>query len=116
MQIINNNTLFNLPWNDIGYHFGIEKVNGQYEILIGRPITEYGAQCKGMNNKSLGICFVGNYDLEEPPEEMLQVAATRLIKPLLEISGLKPEYIKGHGDYANKNCPGEKFDIYSIKC
>ena len=112
---IRDGKLFQLPWSDIAYHFGIEKVNGHYEILIGRSILVHGGHCKGMNRNSLGICFIGNYDEVEPPEEMLQFAAERLINPLLKISGYSTDCIAGHRKYAKKTCPGKKFDLNQLK-
>ncbi|HEC87936.1 MAG TPA: N-acetylmuramoyl-L-alanine amidase [Thermoplasmata archaeon] len=108
---------FELPWRDIGYHFGVEKIKGQYEVLLGRPITEYGAHCKGhgMNKKALGVCFIGDYDKYKPSREMLQFTAKRLIIPLLKISGLEIECIKGHRDFADTNCPGRNFNLEDFK-
>ncbi|MGB3478367.1 MAG: peptidoglycan recognition family protein [bacterium] len=108
---IKNGKLFQVPWSDIAYHFGVEKVGGHYEILIGGSILEHGAHCKGMNRSSLGICFVGNYDKVEPPEEMLGFAAERLIVPLLKISGYSTDCIVGHRKYAKKSCPGKRFNL-----
>lgn len=96
-------------WADIGYHFGVEKVHDNYAVLVGRPITMPGAHCTGMNTHALGICFVGNYDEEAPPREMLEIAVRRLIGPLMMLFGIPSRAIIYHRDYAPKTCPGKKF-------
>ena len=97
-------------WNGIGYHFGIELVGNHYEILIGRLPTEIGAHCYGVNKSSLGICFVGNFDLEEPPLEQLNVGRG-LIRSLMEVFNISSEWVKGHCEYSQKSCPGKKFPL-----
>lgn len=96
-------------WLDIGYHFGIELVRDEYEVLVGRPLSMPGAHCKGMNTRAIGVCFVGNYDEIEPPEEMLRIAIHRLIGPLMVMLGIPSSNILYHRDYAVKTCPGTKF-------
>jgi len=61
-------------WTDIGYHHGIERVNGVLTSQVGRPEFIEGAHCKeaGMNRKSLGVCVVGNFDLAPPDLEILR--------------------------------------------
>jgi len=105
--------LIKRPWKDIGYHFGIELVGSYYEILMGRKLHIPGAHCnqKNMNQRSWGICFVGNYDIKEVPLEMWKKGLD-LVKWLLAISGLEKGKVKGHREFAKyKTCPGMKFDL-----
>ena len=102
---------------DIGYHFGIERVKKNYEILIGRMMNVYGAHCleEGMDHKSLGICFIGNYDLMEPSKEMWELGL-RLVGSLIQIFGIPVENVKGHSDYASyKSCPGKMFSVRKFR-
>jgi hypothetical protein len=61
-------------WNDIGYHAGVERINGVLTTQKGRDDTTVGAHCKemGMNSKSIGICVVGNFDIAPPDAEILK--------------------------------------------
>ena len=102
-----------LHWADIGYHFGIELVGDHYEVLVGRPMTEEGAHCKeyGMNRKSLGICFVGNFDIQEPPKEQWDLGV-KLVKSLMAVLAIPKGSLSGHREYAPyKSCPGKRFDM-----
>lgn len=44
----------------IGYHYVID-LDGKVEV--GRPLTMTGAHCKGWNDHSIGICYVGGLDI-----------------------------------------------------
>ncbi len=102
-----------LGWDDIGYHFGIELVNTHYEIITGRAMNKYGAHCKvgGMNNKSLGVCFVGNFDLMEPIEKQWE-AGLNLVRSLIEVFQIPKWKVQGRRDYATyKTCPGKLFNV-----
>lgn len=98
------------PWRDIGYHYGIELVDKAVEIVVGRMQDESGAHCIGMNDKSLGVCFVGNFDQAEPPREAWN-AGLRLVRSLCKVFGIPRENVMGHRDFAEKTCPGRKFDL-----
>jgi N-acetylmuramoyl-L-alanine amidase len=91
-------------------HFGIELVGNHYETLLGRLPNEVGAHCRGMNQHSIGICFVGNFDIEEPPDDQL-VVGRKLIRFLMEVFDIPNEYVKGHCDFSQKSCPGRLFPL-----
>lgn len=101
---------YTLGWRDIGYHFGIELVEMHYEILIGRMLNEQGAHTRGQNENSIGICFVGNYDLEFPFPEMWDLGL-RLVGSLCEVLKIPFRSVTGHRDHSSKSCPGENFDL-----
>ena len=96
-------------WNDIGYHYVIE-MDGT--IRTGRPEAVIGAHCKGHNQNSIGICYVGGVAADgKTPKDTRTVAQydamTRLLKQL------KQKYphatIHAHNEFANKACPS--FDV-----
>jgi hypothetical protein len=98
-------------WKNIGYHFGVELVNNQYEILVGRLLDEDGAHCKegGMNKVGIGICVVGNFDTQSVPPEQLNLLI-QLTQSLMSIFKIPKSNVKRHTDFAPyKSCPGNKF-------
>ena len=106
---IRNYHINTLHWSDIGYHFGIENLRGQTEILMGRLPNKIGAHTKGHNKNSIGICFVGNYDIEKVPGESW-VQGIKLVKYLIGIYNIKS--VVGHTELnPHKTCPGRMFDL-----
>jgi len=106
-----------MGWHDIGYHYGIELVGPYYEVLLGRMPTYYGAHCKqgGMNQRSLGICLVGNFD-EKPPPLAQWNKAVEFVHSLLEIYNISIDRIFAHNQYATyKTCPGKMFSLAEFK-
>jgi len=104
-----------LGWDDIGYNFGIELVGDHYEILIGRMPNVQGAHTKGMNHDSLGICMVGNFDIESPPKEQWDMGV-KLCEYLMHIYDIQPDNIYAHRDWASyKSCPGNMFSIMAFR-
>ena len=104
-----------LGWSDIGYHAGIEFARDAFECFYGRPVTRNGGHTRGHNNNTLGFCFVGDYDAEEPPAMMLKYAAERVIVPWMWQFDIDPDHIHPHRKFANKTCPGEKFNMDELK-
>jgi len=106
-----------LGWRDIGYHFGGELIGPDCEIIVGRMMTETGAHCPqgGMNKKSIGICFVGNFDISPPPQEQWTLGI-RLVRSLMDVFNIPVENVHGHRDFnPKKSCPGYRFDIEVFK-
>lgn len=108
-------------WKDVGYHYGIEKVGDHYEILKGRMDNEEGAHTLGFNDKSIGICLVGNYDHTPPNADQL-ATLKRLVTSLMEIYQIPRMCVYGHWEtYAlrkrqiEKTCPGSKFSMASFR-
>jgi hypothetical protein len=104
-------------FDDVGYHYGVETVNGAVTVQKGRPENVPGAHTKqqGMNRKSLGICVVGNYDLAPPPDAVLDRLANLCAIKCLEYN-LRPEDIESHHKYASyKTCPGSKFPMDKLR-
>jgi len=100
-----------LGWRDIGYNWIIEKVNGKAAVIKGRSESISGAHTKGMNDKSIGICVVGNYDKDNVPSD-LYAELVELIADIRSRHGDLP--LKKHSDYANKTCPGLNFPFEQL--
>ena len=108
-----------MKWSGIGYHAGVELVmSGQevnYEILMGRMWDKSGAHTRGHNTDSLGICFVGNYDIIPPPKRMLMVGA-KVIALWLRLFNLSIDDVYSHHNFnIYKTCPGTQFDMNYLK-
>lgn len=107
--------VFQKAWSDVGYPFLVERIKGMVHVIVGRPLTRYGAHCpqEYMNRKAIGVCYIGNYDADEPDTEMLEISIKRLIIPLMGIFKISCSNILGHRDIAGvkKSCPGRKFNL-----
>jgi hypothetical protein len=104
--------MVNRGWDAIGYHYILELVEYDYEIMIGRFEDEQGAHCpEGNNNReALGVCLVGNFEKYPVPPRQWQ-PALKLVRQLLTNHNLTPEDVYGHRDFKNTACPGRYFDM-----
>lgn len=93
-----------LGWESIGYHYFIEKDGA---LNAGRAETRHGAHTVGYNQKSIGICLAGNFDLTLPTEEQIKTL-TILIKDIRTRYEIPTEKIIPHRKFANKTCYGNK--------
>jgi N-acetyl-anhydromuramyl-L-alanine amidase AmpD len=76
-------------------------------------INETGAHTKEdhMNKRSLGICFVGNFNMSPPPKEQWELGL-RLVGSLCVSLEIPFDNVRGHNYYAGyKSCPGHKFSV-----
>jgi N-acetylmuramoyl-L-alanine amidase len=104
-------------WSDIGYHFGVEEVNGVLAILRGRNMFTQGAHCRagGMNSHSIGVCVVGDYDLEPPDPYRVSVTLDLLTK-LCFVLSIPAAHVLGHGELeVSKSCPGTTWNMNEVR-
>lgn len=92
-------------FDGIGYHF-IVLHDGT--IQAGRAVATIGAHCKGHNEQTIGIAYVGglNYSKQsaDTRTQAQKTSLTALIKALIsQYPTIKK--ISGHRDYCNTACP-----------
>jgi len=96
-------------WSGVGYHYVI-RLDGTIEA--GRPLDKIGAHCKGRNQGSIGICYIGGVDSNNDPKDTRtqaqKISLQRLVSGLdVTFGGLK---VYGHNSFANKACPSFNVD------
>ncbi len=111
-------------WGDIGYNYIIDQQGNIYEGRFGGEMV-VGAHSGTGNFGSIGIALLGNYQDNEPPEEVLN-ALVKLIKNKAQLynidttgsSMFRGEFtynILGHKDFMSTACPGEKlYDLIPL--
>jgi hypothetical protein len=113
-------------WDDIGYHFIVDKFGNAYEGRAGgmdKPLV--GAHAYGYNRLSTGILVLGDHRTEPPSQEALTTVA-KLIAWKLPLHGTpiegtidlesagdhkvrKLHRVCGHRDTSATECPGQAF-------
>jgi N-acetyl-anhydromuramyl-L-alanine amidase AmpD len=74
---------------------------------MGRRPDLIGAHTIGENGDSIGICVVGNYDVDPLNDEIISSLQT-LLTWLLFIYKIPKTMIYGHTEFASyKTCPGK---------
>lgn len=107
-------------WRDIGYHYviGNGTYSGDGEVETGRTEAEDGAHCSadGMNRKSIGICLVGNFDIDKPTPAQME-ALERQCRDIMARYKIPASKVLGHGEVkgAATNCPGKNFDMAAFR-
>jgi len=101
-------------WPRIGYHFLLDNVNGQIEVIQGCPLHLTGTHTKDKNTGSLGICVIGNYELKEPgPERWAKLV--ELCVSLVKVFEIRLLDIYGHRDFAPTACPGRYINLDKLR-
>lgn len=94
---------------DISYNFMIAPTG---EIFEGRGWGVKGSHSVPYNNRSTGICIIGNYTYEIPSDKALQ-SVKDLIQFGIDSNHIQSNYtLIGHRQSMPTPCPGDKlFDI-----
>lgn len=95
----------------IGYHY-VVYLDGT--IAAGRDEQLAGAHCRGHNQRSIGVCYVGGCDAGMCPKDTRTPAQRAALRCL--VSELQQRYpgatVHGHREFAAKACPS--FDIADL--
>ena len=89
----------------IGYHWVVD-LDGKIEK--GRDVSRMGAHCKGHNQQSIGVVYVGGLarDGKTPKDTRTPAQKKTLLDLLKSLKALYPKArIRGHRDFAAKACP-----------
>ena len=102
-------------YDDVGYHFGIEKVKGEVEVLVGRPLYSSGAHTLGSNKDTIGICIVGNYNVNDL-ERCIVDKLIQLCAGLCYSLDIPFDEVMGHKERdKRRTCPGDFFNLSEIR-
>jgi hypothetical protein len=105
-------------WSDIGYNFLVDRFGRIWEGRYGgvdKPVV--GAHTLGYNEYSFAMSAIGNFDIAQPPQAVLDAYA-RLFAWKLSLSNIRADAtrlwvkdrylhaINGHRDVGQTACPG----------
>ncbi len=105
-----------LKQSDYNYHYVIEKINDEYYPIVCRPfvyLCEWDDIDPNINNRSIHIGFLGDYNYKIPEKRFYEVLAFRILNPMLKMFKLAPNRIKFHNDVSSNEeltCPGDFID------
>lgn len=95
-------------WVGIGYNFFVRKDGSVYR---GRPENAVGAHTEGYNSISIGVCFEGNFDVEQMGEVQKKAGQELLGYLKGKYPGAK---VMRHLNYDATACPGKYFPFAEI--
>lgn len=109
-------------WDELGYHFvignGTNSGNGQVEVGNRWKAQKWGAHAKTADNRyndyGIGICLVGNFDVERPTAAQQQSLA-KLVAFLEKTYNISGDRVIGHGDTKATECPGRFMNIAQVR-
>ncbi|HEX3134749.1 MAG TPA: N-acetylmuramoyl-L-alanine amidase [Planctomycetota bacterium] len=92
------------PWACIGYHFIIDPSGRVYE---GRPLKFQGAHAGNpeANFLNIGICLMGNFDVQHVPPAQRSALLSVLDRLCLQY-GISRAAVYGHKHFKLTECPG----------
>lgn len=92
-------------WATVGYHFVVSPTG---RVFRGRPVDRLGAHVLGHNAGTVGICLMGNFQLERPSDAALaslEYVRTRLIAGGARVA-LRGH--RAHRGHERSGCPGRR--------
>ncbi len=89
-------------WGDIGYHYLIDPHGRVWE---GRPLDWQGAHVAAQNEGNLGICVMGNYEIQRPNARQVQ-ALERFVAAQMRHYRIPTSNVHTHRELASTACPG----------
>ena len=110
-------------WDELGYHFvignGTDSGDGQIEVGTRWAKQKWGAHAKTPNNEyndhGIGICLVGNFDIERPTPQQTRSLA-RLVSHLMRTYNVPASRVLGHQDTGKPTeCPGRNMNIAALR-
>ena len=99
----------NMGWEDIGYHYVIEKTG---KLRKARSIQYQGAHVKGYNKNSIGICIVGNLDKKHPTTKQVKTLV-KFLRRKMKKYNISLKRVVGHREFpgVTKTCPGKLINM-----
>ncbi|XP_012282318.1 uncharacterized protein LOC105700745 [Orussus abietinus] len=92
-------------WFDIGYNF---LVGDDGIIFEGRGWDKQGAHARSHNADTIGICFLGRYNVYYPKQSAVK-AAKDFVSEGVNLGKLYDNYtVIGHRDVGKTTCPGDR--------
>ena len=102
---------------DINFHYVIEKVKDDYHVISARPFVyecDYPDIDSVKNRLAIHVSVMGDYNLKIPETRLYEIAAYRLINPLLKQFNIAPNRVIAHHEVSDDEeltCPGDFFDM-----
>lgn len=89
-------------FGDIGYHYLIDPAG---RVWAGRDLSWQGAHVANQNPGNLGICVMGNYQIQQPNQAQLE-AVERFVASQMGKYRIRISDVKTHQERAPTECPG----------
>lgn len=107
IKVVQNLHVDDRDWADIGYHFCVGQDGTVFE---GRKMSARGTHTELYNTGSLGVCLLGNFEINTPTQ--IQVNRANELVRWLALR-LRLTHLAGHRDFNSETvCPGA--NLYAL--